>query len=300
MKYNPSTPPDLQNIVLMDVVRSHCHARKWKKESSGICCLNDKIRLKTLERPPSPMDELLIGETADSQHYLKHIRQYNSLFQMTSIGCQEIKLRGWNQNFRIQGQMTHSIGSLNPLPDKRPKFAQIFFLGNNEVEVDTRATIFSGLRRAIIEDIQTILHEVNSYVISFKMAKDFLDVHSDTFKVVIHANRKPSGQQERRLNAPTTNGVAVLMLSEECGKRDIVLRRQDSSLRRIAETHRSYDALQYPLIFPRGEDGYSFSDTHVRSHKKVSAMRFYAFHLMVREENFNTLLRYQNLMQQFW
>ena len=29
------------------------------------------------------------------------------------------------------------------------------------------------------------------------------------------------------------------------------------------ETHRSYDALQYPLLFPKGEDGYHFKLLHV-------------------------------------
>lgn len=34
---------------------------------------------------------------------------------------------------------------------------------------------------------------------------------------------------------------------------------RDSRLKRVSETHRTYDALQYPLIFWQGEDGYHFN-----------------------------------------
>ncbi|CAE1151043.1 unnamed protein product [Acanthosepion pharaonis] len=40
--------------------------------------------------------------------------------------------------------------------------------------------------------------------------------------------------------------------------RDIVLKSRGGALRRISETHRSYDALQCPLLFTYGDDGYHF------------------------------------------
>jgi hypothetical protein len=90
------------------------------------------------------------------------------------------------------------------------------------------------------------------------------------------------------------------MVTEEHGKRDIILRKCDNTLTRTAETHRSYDALQYPLIFPHGDDGYCFSDHAPANHFKVSAMKFYAFRLMMhRGEDFNIFLRCQRFMQQY-
>ncbi|VDO52151.1 unnamed protein product [Onchocerca flexuosa] len=39
---------------------------------------------------------------------------------------------------------------------------------------------------------------------------------------------------------------------------DIVLHWRNGQLRKIAETHQCYDALQYPVIFWYGADGYHF------------------------------------------
>lgn len=52
--------------------------------------------------------------------------------------------------------------------------------------------------------------------------------------------------------------VAIIIVGDQFNTRDIVLRRRDSVLQRVSETHRCYDALQYPLMFCRGEDGYYF------------------------------------------
>ena len=76
-------------------------------------------------------------------------------------------------------------------------------------------------------------------------------------------------------------------------------------MQRFAKTHRSYDALQYPLIFLQGEDGYHFNiqqidpTTGVESSKKVSAMQFYAYRIMTRNGEYNHILNCRLLFQQF-
>ena len=295
--YDPSRPPSVHNNGAMSKICAHCHARRYVGESSGFCCLNGRIKVLILQTPPPPLHDLLSAETEESRHFLSNIRQYNSAFQMTSIGCKEVRCYGWNPNFRVQGQISHSLGSLCPPHNQTAKFAQIFFLGDAQQETEIRANIFDGLRRSIIRSLQDMLDLSNSYVSSLKMAKDILESHSDEYKVVIHPDRKPSQEHSRRFNAPSCNEVAVLLLDEEHGKRDIVLRYRDATLQRISETHRSYDAQQYPLLFSRGENGYNFATTDDR---KISAMRFYAHRLMSRVNgNFNAILRSQKLMQQF-
>ena len=88
--------------------------------------------------------------------------------------------------------------------------------------------------------------------------------------------------------------------------RDIVLEKRNNRLQRVSETHRSYDALQYPLIFWQGEDGYDFSIMQINprtgialSGKKVSAMDFYAYRLTVRTGSVNHILRCRQLFHQF-
>lgn len=114
------------------------------------------------------------------------------------------------------------------------------------------------------------------------------------------------GEHQRRFNIPTVDEVAIVISGNEFGKRDIILQKRDDSLKRVAETHRSYDALQYPLIFPKGEDGYYFgipqTDPITGSsvfNKKVSANDFYAYRLMSREGEDNHILKCRQLFHQY-
>jgi hypothetical protein len=47
-----------------------------------------------------------------------------------------------------------------------------------------------------------------------------------------------------------TSGLEILL------HRDIRILRRDNTMQIIQDSHRSYDALQFPLIFWEGEDGY--------------------------------------------
>ncbi|EYC03673.1 hypothetical protein Y032_0092g2555 [Ancylostoma ceylanicum] len=128
---------------------------------------------------------------------------------------------------------------------------------------------------------------------------------NDDYKVVIRADKRPRGEHERRFNAPTVSEVAVVMVGEEFKRRDIVIQKRSKVLQRISETHRSYDALQYPLIFWEGEDGYHFNimrvdpSTGCSLNKKVSAMDFYAYGIMIGTTSQNHILNCRQLFNQF-
>lgn len=88
--------------------------------------------------------------------------------------------------------------------------------------------------------------------------------------------------------------------------RDIVVQASDGMLTRVPDTHRFYDALEYPIIFWKGQEGYSIDIPQINpitkqpmSSKKVSCKDFYAFHLMVRRSDFNLMLRCRLLLHQF-
>jgi hypothetical protein len=57
------------------------------------------------------------------------------------------------------------------------------------------------------------------------------------------------------------------------------------------DTHRYYDPLQYPLLFPYGNDGYSINMKQTDEKKNLSAMQYYNFQLMIREDNYLLLFR---------
>ncbi|UYV65027.1 hypothetical protein LAZ67_3002863 [Cordylochernes scorpioides] len=127
----------------------------------------------------------------------------------------------------------------------------------------------------------------------------------DAYRVVVNADRTPPGQHPRRYNAPTANEVAVVLAGNQFGSRDIVLHQHDNLLKHVSDTHRFYDALQYPLIFWKGQEGYSFHipqiDPNTRQplSSKVSSMDFYGYFIMVRRNSPNVIVQFGQLFHQF-
>jgi hypothetical protein len=305
--YRPSidySAYDVVNIGSLTKLCLNCQALKFSGEPPGLCCKSGKIKLEPMPNPIEPMKTLLIGQTPESKHFLDNIKLYNSCFQMTSFGVdKDATLPGWQSTFRVQGQVYHRIGSLLPMPNENAKFLQIYFMDNFHEQAQQRAGLFKGLKEQLILDLQEMLHQQNPYVRDFKMALEKMT--DSNVRVIIHADKKPQGEHSRRFNAPSAKEIAVLMSGQEFGKRDIVLSQRDASFKRVSETHRSYDALQYPLLFFQGTDGYNFSimqinpTTGLPSQKKVSAQDFYAFRMMIRSQNFNYLLRCKQLLNMF-
>ena len=294
------------SIGRMTDVCAHCEAFKWSGEAAGMCCSNGKVKLPPLRPPPEPLKSLMLGVTSESKHFLDNIRKYNSCFQMTSFGMsqQVDDNKGFMPTFRVQGQVYHSIGSLLPPSNEEPKFLQIYFMGDDSKQVQQRCKNLPGVRDDIVKKLQQMVHEHNTYVKSFKLAIDRMP--SNQYKVIIRADKTPVGEHARRFNEPVTNEVAVVIAGDVCDKRDIVLEQQNGELQRVSETHRSYDALQYPLIFWEGEDGYHFPIAQTDpttglavDRKKVSAMDFYAYRIMMRTGDVNHILRCRQLFHQF-
>lgn len=107
-----------------------------------------------------------------------------------------------------------------------------------------------------------MLHEVNPYIKDLKTAIDKISP-SESFKVVIHADKKPQREHRGRFNAPTANEVAVVLVDQHFDRRDIILESRSNSLQRISEIHRGYVALQYPLMFCWGDEYLLYFIRHI-------------------------------------
>ncbi|GBP65460.1 hypothetical protein EVAR_36712_1 [Eumeta japonica] len=142
-------------------------------------------------------------------------------------------------------------------------------MGDEEAQVDRRSEYVPGVERNTVQKIQKVLHDHNVLVHEYKMAK--YRVTSDNYKVVIHANRIPHGEYEKRFNAPTTNEIdAVLVSTEQTSSRNIVIQAHDGRLTRVPDTHRFYDALEYPIFFWKGQEGYSFDIPQINPQRNVN------------------------------
>nr|XP_018910130.1 PREDICTED: uncharacterized protein LOC109039193 [Bemisia tabaci] len=277
-----------------------CDAKLWAGESKYMCCANGKVKLANLTQPPKLIMDLLNGTHPNSAHFLSAIRQYNSCFAMTSFGAKIIK-ENYMPTFKVQGQIYHNIGSLLSSSEKNPAFLQIFFVEDSKNEAKIRLNIFSDLNLSMINKLQTLLHRNNRYIRDFKTA---LEMHhkEDDFKIMIKSEKKSPTSISP---VPTLKEISVLMTGDIVQHRDIIIHKKSNEIKRICELHRSYDPLQYPLMFPFGDEGYSINlelydpinEKHVS--KKVSSCNYYAFRIMERNKKSNYLLMYRNLFNQY-
>ncbi|KAL0852606.1 hypothetical protein ABMA27_016944 [Loxostege sticticalis] len=262
-----------------------CNALKWKDETPGMCCSAGKVQLEPFKQLPEPdckVYSLVKRLHPNHVHFLDNIRKYNACFQMTSFGGKQIKEGGFSPTIKIQEQVYHLIGSILPEPGQDARFLQIYFVGEDDREANIRCSKFPDLRPNLIKQLQLMLHEVNPYIKGLKTAIDKISP-SESFKFVIHADKKPQREHKGRFNAPTANEVAVVLVDQHFDRRDIILESRSNSLQRISEIHRAYDTLQYPLICP--------------CKKTVSAVSFYSYRIMIREGEDNFLVKYRALFK---
>jgi hypothetical protein len=197
-------------IGKMDMVCSYCQAKRFKSVSPGICCKNGKVKLCQLEPPPQELLAYTSGDTSESKHFLGNIRKYNSCFQMTSFGATfAVQQPGFPSTFTVRGHIYHKAGSLLPLPDQPPKFLQLYFIGNEQVETDQRCAHISGTIRHIVLNLQRTFHEHSVLIKTFKTSLERMP--TDEYKVVIRADGRPAGEHERCFNAPQVGEVAVVI-----------------------------------------------------------------------------------------
>ncbi|XP_060864656.1 uncharacterized protein LOC132940872 [Metopolophium dirhodum] len=218
---------------------------------------------------------------------------------MTSFRSKLVVHKGFMPTFKVQGQVYHVAGSLFPYHPDDHKFLQIYFISSPDAKVSIRCNINSReiLDSVLMRSLQDMLNTHNRHVKSFKTAIESVLSNVTDYKLVIHFNKVPNGEHRGRYNAPSTSEVAVTITGQQFDKRDIVLRCRDDNLQIISELHRSFDSLQYPLMFPYGEDGYSIDIpqvdpvTRVPTQEKVSCMNYYYYRIMERQNNSNHLLR---------
>jgi PIF1-like helicase/Helitron helicase-like domain at N-terminus len=176
-------------------------------------------------------------------------------------------------------------------------------MGNTDDQINRRCHLHVNTKREIVAGLQNFFEEHNELLKLFKTAIE--QMPSDDYRIVIKADKTPVGQHERKFNAPTIEEVAIVIVGEEFHSRDVILYRRNGNLERVSETHRSYDALQYPILFWQGEDGYHFNismknpTTNLDINKKVSAMNYYAYRMMIRENADNHILKCRQLFHQY-
>ena len=87
------------------------------------------------------------------------------------------------------------MGSLLPLTNEEPKFLQIYFMGDEQMEARQRCSNILSVNHDIVVQLQTLLHDYNNYISSFKTAIE--NMPSDDFRIIIRAEKN----RQKSMNA---------------------------------------------------------------------------------------------------
>ncbi|XP_072073799.1 uncharacterized protein [Arachis hypogaea] len=162
--------------------------------------------------------------------------------------------------------------------------------------------------REIVAILRNMLDKYNSLAKNFCYARDRYQQEICTnIKFKLISKRTTDG---RTYNLPSASEVAALIVSdvEQLSKdKDIIIESQSRKLQRIDVFHPSYLALQYPLLFPYGEDGFclgiatsdSISARPTKKNKTITLRQFFAFRLQKRTGESPLIMRSKRLFQQF-
>jgi len=130
--------------------------------------------------------------------------------------------------FKVQGQIYHRVVSLLPTSGADPQFLQIYFKGDAATEANHGCSIVPGTRLDIVTHLQHFLYANHVYVPLFKTALELMP--TDDYKVAIRADKTPTGEHRRPFNVPTLSKVAIVMVSNDFGTRDIVLQKRNNEI----------------------------------------------------------------------
>ena len=116
---------------------------------------------------------------------------------------------------------------------------------------------------SIVVKLKDLLNSTNPYVKTCRMSRDNIR-HAESIDVHLKLISKRT-HDGRTHNIPSASEVAALIVGDiesVAEERDIIVEGCDGRLNRISELHLCYLALQYPLLFPHGEDSYRLDISH--------------------------------------
>nr|XP_025676655.2 uncharacterized protein LOC112776643 [Arachis hypogaea] len=309
-----------------------CNALFWYDERIGkhynatipkytLCCRGGQVQLPQPKEPPLILQRLMWNNDDRSKNFCENLRTYNSMFAFTSLGGKVDKVinRGRGPpTFILCGQNYHLLGSLIPPEGSTAKFAQLYIYDtdneiSNRIQVVSDSILDSGndhrskVDMLIVQELKEMLDKNNVLVKSFRMVRDSLN--NGTQKNVKLRLIGKRGRDGRRYNLPSVSEVAGLIVGDfdaSRTERDIVVQTRSGSLQRITELNPSYLGLQYPILFPYGEDGFRehiplnrIKRKNDNEEKCVTMRDYFAFYIQERFSDGSPLLYSRRLFQQF-
>ncbi|CAL9026294.1 unnamed protein product [Prunus brigantina] len=256
----------------------YCGALFWFKESIKktnvaneplftLCCQQGKIKLP-ISKPTPPFLENLLDPDKGPKSLLfrENIRAYNSMFAFTSMGAKVDHSINSGQGpyiFKISGQVHHLMGSLLPLEGECPKFAQLYIYDTHNETMNCLNAVNceqknEKLDEDIVQGLIRMFDESNELVKLFRTVRDkFEGGFLTPLKLRLLGRQTDDGKQYEQPTCDEIGGLVVGDIGLFDSNRDIVVELQAGELKRITKLNPKFMSLQYPILFPYGEDGYT-------------------------------------------
>ena len=298
------------------------HNKAW---SPGLCCLHGKLtNIERVPRAPYPVfvdrHMTALGTNAE---FRRDIRRYNAAVSFVSFAdtggnvARHLPGRG-PYTYAIQGQVYHSMSSLDPPNDQSRAYGQLYFYAPDEA-LERRLSIFDGLRRDFLESLQSILYYdvrnsalqqlspshppscFNPYVTAFHHMFSVWQNSRPDHRLVRFQFQTGITPDPRRYNTPSAAEVAAIYDGEAppttrgiCVYPTPTASGGSTYTPSFLSDH--LDPLAYPLLFPDGQRGWHSklpyfsarsacsapgSGTGGRQH--ISQAEFYSHRLMTRD-----------------
>ncbi|CAI9290380.1 unnamed protein product [Lactuca saligna] len=209
-----------------------------------------------------------------NSRFLRDIRAYNSMFSMTSFGAnvdEDVNDNRGPYVFKISGHISHKIGSLCPDPIKGLSYL-VNFLGVN-----------------------------NEYVRTFKTAKQIAEESNlQSYAVQLFNN-----VADRRYDLPSSGSLGCIVTGDDTISTtyNIIIHSQSGRPQRISKLHPSYMPLQYPLLFPYGEEGWSprlkIGNRIGATARNLTVNMYYAYQIHARQHIWSPIVNSSRLFQQY-
>ncbi|PWA46253.1 helitron helicase-like domain-containing protein [Artemisia annua] len=221
------------------------------------CCVGGRAVLHTQRHYPA----YIMGLFSD-RHFMDNIRAYNQMFAMTSFGAtidSSINTGRGPYVFRVSGQIYHWIGGFCPENDDTPRFLQMYIYDTDH-EVQNRLSHFDvherqTLREDVVQGLIGFLDANNALVRLFRTARDKLrDADIPAFQIRLFG---VAGVNQYEL--PTADTIGAIVYEggpESATDYDVVIERHSREPESVNKLHPQYMALQFPLLFIYGEEGY--------------------------------------------
>ncbi|POM75052.1 LOW QUALITY PROTEIN: Helitron helicase-like protein [Phytophthora palmivora] len=292
-EFDPAIIPGGRNTLEHERVSQHYGAWKFPDETEGNCCHKGLANVPPPREAPAELYRLF-----GNPRFKHSIRAYNNVFAFTSMGSSRTRslnvdervTRSGVYNFRVQGSVCHRMGALLPPLTRRPMFFAQVYINDPDMEarVASRMVMTDGL---VPGDNPALRHN------------EFFPRDED-LRLRLHVARNANPGTH---NTPTASEVAAIIIDRAAAEhRDIILNTRQGGFKRIYETSESYDPLQYPLLFPYGEPGWTYDLPYVGdpvdSNGKpltISLREYESYVLHDRTASNSLILRGDRLTQQY-